>query len=95
MPGPGSRPTLIVTGKVVTPTGGYHVALDPDLRIAESYPVQAFATLNVTPPRGGATEALVTHEVRWEWPATQPIGRLVVRCGDKTLADISPVQTAY
>lgn len=95
MPGPNARPTLIATGRVVTPTGGFQVALDPDLRIAESHPAQAFATLRVTPPSGPATQALVTHEVRWEWPVSQPIGRLVVSCGDKTIADISPLQTAY
>lgn len=95
MPGPNARPTLIITGKVETPTGGFRVALDPDLRIAESYPAQAFATLRVTPPTGGATQAVVTHEVRWEWPATQPIGSVTVQCGEKTLARISPVQTAY
>ncbi len=95
MPGPNARPTLIVTGKVVTPTGGYQVSIDPDLRIAESYPAQAFVELRVTPPVGGAaTQALVTHQLRWEWPANQPIGSVTVRCGEKHLARISPVQTA-
>ncbi len=95
MPGPNARPALIVSGKVVTPTGGYRVAIDPDLRIAESYPVQVFVELRVTPPAGPATQALVTHELRWEWPADQPIGSVTVRCGEKHIARISPVQTAY
>ncbi len=95
MPGPNARPTLIITGKVDTPTGGYQVALDRALRIAESYPPQVFATLRVTPPTGVATQAVVTHQVRWEWPVDQPIGSVSVRCGEKHLAHISPVQTAY
>lgn len=96
MPGPGARPTLIVTGKVDTPTGGYEVAFNPDLRLAQSYPAQAFARVRVTRPSGeAATQAVVTHQLRWEWPAGQPIGSLTVQCGDKTLAQISPVETAY
>ena len=95
MPGPNARPTLIVSGKVDTPTGGFQVAFDPDLRIAESYPAQAFATVRVTPPTQGVIQVVVTHQLRWEWPVNQPIGSVTVQCGDKTLARISPVQTAY
>lgn len=96
MPGPNNRPMLVVTGKVVTPTGGYQVAFDRDMQIAESFPAQAFVTLHVANPDAApATQATVTHEVRWEWPLNQPIGSVVVRCGDKTLAEITRIQTAY
>ena len=44
MPGPGARPMLVVSGKVVAPTGGYQVAFDPRMQIRESYPAQAFVT---------------------------------------------------
>ena len=95
MPGPNSRPTLHVTGKVVVPTGGYQIGFDPQLQLRESYPAQAFATLRVNPPTGGATQAVMTHDVRWEWPLSQPIGSLEIHCGSQTLATISPVQTAH
>jgi len=95
MPGPNSRPTLHVTGKVVVPTGGYEIGFDPQLQVRESYPAQAFATLRVTPPSGPATQAVMTHDVRWEWPLGQPVGSVIVSCGDKTLAEITRIQTAY
>ena len=97
MPGPGGRvPVLIVRGKVVTPTAGYQVAFDRALQVRRGQPPQAFVTLFVAPPSGGATsQAASTHEVRWEWPLNQPVGSVVVRCGDKTLAEITSIQTAY
>jgi len=95
MPGPGARPTLIVTGTVVTPTGGRHVSFDPVLQVRESYPAQAFATLQVSPNGPMATQALTAYPVRWEWPVAQPIGSVVIRCGDRTLGVVSPVESAY
>ena len=53
-------------------------------------------TLQVADPDGApASQAQVTHEVRWEWPLNQPVGSVIVRCGDKTLAEITRIQTAY
>ena len=97
MPGPGARgPALVVSGKVVTATGGYQVAFDRYMQIRKGQPPQAFVTLYVAPPQGGAaSQAASTHEVRWEWPLNQPVGSVVVRCGDKTLAEITSIQTAY
>src|SRR3990170_4956061 len=57
---PGSRPKLIATGKIATPTGGYRIRW-ADMRVLESYPVQIVADLDVIPPSGGATQAGVTH----------------------------------
>lgn len=95
MPGTGA-PTLVISGKVVTPTGGYQVAFDPRLQVRKGYPAQAFVTLDVASPGGApASQAQVTHEVRWEWPLSQPIGSVIVSCGDKTLAEITRIQTAY
>jgi hypothetical protein len=94
MPGPSPR-RLVVRGEVVTAGGGYQVAFDPDLPIREMYPAQAVATLHVTSPKRPAASAAVTHEVRWEWPLSQPVGSVTVTCGDKTLAQISKIQTAY
>lgn len=97
MPGPGARgPALVVSGKVVTATGGYQVAFDRYMQIRKGQPPQAFVTLYVAPPQGGAaSQASSTHEVRWEWPLSQPVGSVVVRCGDQTLAEITSIQTAY
>lgn len=95
MPGTGA-PSLVVSGKVVTPTGGYQVAFDQRMQIRKGYPAQAFVTLNVAPPTGSpATQAQITHEVRWEWPLNQPVGSVIVSCGDKTLAEITRIQTAF
>jgi hypothetical protein len=53
-------------------------------------------TLNVAGPGDSpASQAQVTHEVRWEWPLNQPVGSVIVRCGDKTLAEITRIQTAF
>ena len=94
MPGPNARPTLIVTGKVTVPSGGYRFAWR-DMRVMESYPVQVVAELEAIPPTGGATEAIVTHDVRGQWPMNPPVGSVTVTCGGQTLARISPVQTAH
>lgn len=95
MPGPNAQAKLIVSGTVVAPTGGHQFAFEPYLQIRESYPAQAFATLNVTQPGGAATQALTTHDLRWEWPVTQEIESVEIRCGNQTLATISPLQRAY
>ncbi len=93
MPGPNARPTLIVTGRVTVPTGGYRFAWR-DMRVMESYPVQVAANLHVIPPAGPATQAVVAHDVRGQWPISPPVGSVTVRCGDRVLARISPVETA-
>lgn len=93
MPGPDSRPTLIVTGKVTVPTGGYKVALRMG-EVAESFPVQVSVYLDATPPSGPATQALSVHNFRGSFPSEQQVGSVTVRCGGRTLARISPVETA-
>jgi hypothetical protein len=95
MPGPGARPTLIVTGKVVTPTGNNRAVFDADLEVRESYPVQVSATVRIVGQGGIATAAFTTHDVRGEWPMSQPVGSVTVRCGAHVLATISPVETAH
>ncbi len=94
MPGPNARPKLIVTGKVTVPTGGYRIDW-ADMRVAESYPVQIFADLRVVPPSGMATQVITAHDVRGEWPIDPPVGSFTVRCGNRVLARISPVETAH
>lgn len=94
MPGPNARPTLIVTGKVTTPTGGYTIGWG-DVRVMESHPVQVVAELRPVPPAGGATQAVMTQDVRGQWPMAAPVGSVTVRCGNQTLATISPVETVH
>ena len=94
MPGPNARPTLIVTGKVTVPTGGYSFAWR-DMRVMESYPVQVAVDLQPIPPAGPASQAIVTHDVRGQWPISPPVGSVTVHCGDRVLAGIAPVETAH
>ena len=93
MPGPNARPTLIVTGKVEVPTGGYRFTWH-SLRVMESYPVQIVAELAPVVPTGYVTEAHVVHDVRGQWPVDPPVGAVTIRCGGRVLARISPVPTA-
>ena len=93
MPGPNARPALMVTGKVMVPTAGYTFAWH-DLRVMESYPVQIVAELRAIPPQGPATQGIVAHDVRGEWPMSPPVGSFTVRCGDMVLARVAPVETA-
>ncbi|MEO6256764.1 MAG: hypothetical protein ABIO69_08145 [Sphingomicrobium sp.] len=89
MPG-SAAPTLHVTGKVTTSSGGYAVSFDRSLQIRRGYPAQAFVTVQVSPPTGGSTQALMTHELRGEWPLGQRIDSVEIRCGEQTLASITP-----
>ncbi len=84
---------LTVTGTVVARTGGYRMEFVPDLTVIKSYPVQMVARLLPIPPEGPATQALVTHAVRWQWPLAGPVGTVAIRCGDRTLANITPAGT--
>ncbi|HEX6218029.1 MAG TPA: hypothetical protein VFZ35_02000 [Sphingomicrobium sp.] len=94
MPGPNMQPRLIATGKVTVPTGGYTFRWG-DPRIMESYPVQVSVELVPVPPAGPATQALVTHDVRGEWPMQPPVGSFTVTCRGNVLARVSPVETAH
>ena len=94
MPGPNARPTLIVTGKVTVPTGGWDF-IWRDARVMESYPVQVAVDLEPLIPNGPATEAVTTHDLRYEMPIGPPVGSVTVRCGDRLLARIAPVETAH
>ena len=91
---PRTTGVLIVKGRVTVPTGGYRIEWG-DFRVAESYPVQIFADLRVIPPAGGATQAVVTHEVTGDWPMNPPVGSLTIRCGERVIAHIAPVEAAH
>jgi hypothetical protein len=93
MPGPGDNPRLIVSGKVTVPTGGYKLALRMGA-VAESYPVQVTVHLDAVPPKGMATQALETREVRGSWRSEERVGSVTVRCGARMLAQLSDIETA-
>lgn len=95
MPGPGASPTLIVTGKVRTPTGGWRLGLRLDPAAMESDPPQRTVWLDAVPPSGAATQALVDHQLRGSWPVTPPLGAVHIRCGDRMIGHVSPVETAH
>lgn len=94
MPGPTANPTLIVTGKAVVPSGGYTIRWNQPV-ILESYPVQVSVELRAVRGAGARTQALVTKDVRGEWPMREPVGSVTITCGRKTLARISPVARAH
>lgn len=93
-PGPDQRPTLVVTGTIVAPTGGYRMEFEPYLQERRSYPVQVVARLRAIPPPAPATQALTTHDVRWQWPLQAgPVGSVTIACGSRTLAEVPVANT--
>lgn len=94
MPGPESRPSLIVTGKATVPTGGYSFGWGDPI-VAESSPVQVTVQLKPVPPAGPATQAVTTMDVRGSWPMGEAVGSVTIKCGTTVLARIAPVETVY
>jgi hypothetical protein len=94
MPGPDARPKLIVIGRATVPTGGYRVTLEQG-PLQEIHPPVQQMILRAQPPSAGATQAVVTHEVRAELPALDRYGSVTIRCGSSTLASITDVERAY
>jgi hypothetical protein len=87
------RATLVVTGKVTVPTGGYSVSLARGPVQQLDPPVQQ-VLVRTDPPEGVATQAITVHDVRGEFPAQNGSGPVTIRCGDGTLAIISKVEAA-
>jgi hypothetical protein len=85
------RPRLVVSGQVAVPTGGYRVALQrgPVQRLAP--PVQQ-VVLRTTPPKGSATQAVVTHAVQGTFEPDEGVERVEVRCGDGIVALIPTIE---
>jgi hypothetical protein len=91
---PGAKQTLNVVGQVTVPSGGYRVWLERG-GLQEIHPPVQQMILRAQPPSGGATGALVTHEVQASFPATANYGAVVVRCGSDIIAEIRPVGAAH
>ena len=87
---------LVVTGKVVTSDRWLSGRVRPADAGPQIYPAQAFVTLQV------ATLTARRHRRRRSLTKSAGSGRsmslsagVIVRCGDKTLAEITRIQTAY
>jgi hypothetical protein len=94
MPGPGSAPTLIVTGTVTVPTGGWRFVWG-EPTVMRSNPVQVILDLQPIAPTEGAIQVILDHPVRFQMPMAPPVGSVTVRCGSEILARIAPVETAH
>ncbi|HEV2080324.1 MAG TPA: hypothetical protein VGR19_10585 [Allosphingosinicella sp.] len=90
---PGVKSTLNVVGKVTAPSGGYRIRLERG-NLQEIHPQVQEVILRAEPPTGGATDALVTHDVSLSLPAQGRYGAVIVRCGSGVLAEIRPVGVA-
>jgi hypothetical protein len=94
MPGPGSRPKLIVTGRIgVKPAAVTTLRLDP--AVMESDPPQYSVILDIRLPREPTIDMLERREVRGEWPVGTRVGAVHIRCGGRAVATVSDVETAY
>ena len=91
---PGAETTLNVSGKVSTPTGGYRIRLEPG-PVLRSEPQVQQVYLHAEPPAGGATQAVVTHDVSTSIPASGRYGAVTILCQGETLAEIRPVEEAH
>lgn len=86
------RPNLVATGTVVTPGTGFTLEFAPFLEDAGGYPLRLLARLRVVPPGAPQPQVPQTHDLRWQWPLRAgPVGSVAILCGDRTLADISPI----
>lgn len=91
MPGPGARPTLIVTGTVDVP-GGFRPVLDPGPNDRMQPPGQRFTlylSRDASIPAG-------PREVRYDLsPALEQYSSITIGCDGNLVARIAPVETAY
>ncbi|HEX5181742.1 MAG TPA: hypothetical protein VFW19_01195 [Allosphingosinicella sp.] len=84
------KPTLLVSGKVIVPSGGYSASLDLGPVQKLDAPVQQIL-IRTDPPGGKEPQAPATIDVRGRFPALKRYGAVVIRCGDGTMAIIKPV----
>src|SRR4051812_33984565 len=78
MPGPGPRPTLIVVGEVVAPTGGWRVPLRPAVP-AGINPAILILDLIAVAPTGQAIDVITMMPVRYEQAPSQGYTDVTIR----------------
>lgn len=94
MPGPGARPTLIVTGAIgVKPATRTRLRLSP--AVMESDPPQYTVILDMSLPRHPTIDSRERRQVRGSWPISGRVGAVHIRCGGRIVASIRHVETAY
>ena len=91
MPGPGSSPTLHVTGQATTPTSGWTVVLNQGPLDKALPPTQHFA-LVATAPTGPVQQVITTQEVKAEIKNAQPKYKAVAISCDGTGIATIPVE---
>ncbi|MBB4099650.1 hypothetical protein [Sphingomonas kyeonggiensis] len=90
MPGPGSSPTLHVTGHAITPTGGWKVVLNTGPLDKALPPTQHFALVATAP--GQVTQVVTEWDLQVEIQDAQPKYKaVVISCGSTGIATI-PVE---
>jgi hypothetical protein len=94
MPGPGARPTLIVTGTIgVKPAARTRLRLSP--AVMESDPPQYAVVLDISLPRRPTIDMLERREVRGSWPVSGRVGAVHIRCGGRIVASVRDVVVAH
>lgn len=87
----GEKPSVLVSGKVTVPTGGFEVALEKGY-VQRLDPPRQQVIVRLTRPEGMSTQALETHDVSLSFtPDDKAVDGVTIRCGDKILASISPL----
>ncbi|WP_428027968.1 hypothetical protein [Altererythrobacter sp.] len=91
MPGPGSKPTLNITGEVDLPTPGYSVSLTAGPADRAMPPGLRFR-LEAKSPDGMVPQVVTPTEVRYREVTPYPrIREIIIGCGDTVLATIPDV----
>ena len=79
--------TVLVTGTVTVPTGGYELAIEGGPLVQLKPPVQQ-VILRTTAPDGLATQAIVEEQVSGRVPFDRRAKSVAIRCGDATIASV-------
>lgn len=91
MPGPGSSPTLHITGQATTSTSGWKLALNAG-PLDKSLPPSQHFDFVATAPTGPVQQVITTQEVKAEINNAQPKYKaVVISCGSTGIATI-PVE---
>ncbi|HEX8578031.1 MAG TPA: hypothetical protein VF655_00365 [Allosphingosinicella sp.] len=79
--------TVLVTGTVTVPTGGYELAIEGGPLVQLKPPVQQ-VLLRTNAPDGMATQAIVEEQVSGRVPFDRRATSVAIRCGDATVASV-------
>ena len=77
--------SLVVSGAVTVPSGGYRVWLEEG-PLLDIEPRTQQILVRTEPPAEGATMAIVTHRLNGAFRARKRVGEVVLRCGDGIIA---------